>query len=90
MTALQDRRQSAGLVDGPSGIEFGGMVGAADDVDFHPGRLERIEQRSPGLLSGAKHHVVHRKHPFGAIDADPRWRKPFDPVETMLRMRLRP
>src|SRR5450830_736931 len=49
--------QGGALVDGALGIEFGGHIGASDQVHAAAGGLQAFVQLALGLLAGADHHV---------------------------------
>src|SRR3546814_5636591 len=53
--ALQRRRQPRTLVDRALGVELGGDIGAADDVDVCAAGTQRLGELAQRFLAGAEH-----------------------------------
>src|SRR3546814_12947788 len=56
--ALQRRRQPRTLIDRALGIELGGDIGAADDVDVCAAGTQRLGELAQRFLAGAEHDGV--------------------------------
>lgn len=69
MTALEGRRQPDPLVNGTLGVEFGRLIGTADDGDSDTRRLEGRHEFAHRFLTGTHHDRIHLQHTRLALDA---------------------
>ena len=70
MTGAASQGPQRALADGPLGVQFGGHVGAADQVRLDARRAQRLVQVAARLLAGAQDHRVGGHEALLAVDRD--------------------